>query len=490
MDQVGPDGGSAGVQFDVRLGEPAERRSRPASGRSIAIELLCLLAASGGPLPIRHALSRLAVARSTLHRVTRILAGHGLLDVSTHGTIALGPAAERLAMRREDRLREEDERRLTPRRKSLARAPGASYVLLRNEMSTLVSDGSRFRRTPKYRLGFSNASIDHPWRTALVHSVEYGAVRHEKLVSSLSVRHAGFDADRQIADIEALLDQGIDGLVLSAHDSEALIEIIAKAEGHGVPTVLVDRGRPDIVANACFVTCDDRRIGEITARWLAERLGGNGSILLLPGLFGADPAHRRLEGARSIFSRYPGLHVLDIGWTGWQQQRGREITAERLGRAGERIDGVWCDSGLQAVGSLKAFIAAGRSGSIPPHTGGDLNLAYKLAIRHGVPLAAVDYPPAMGLRSVEVLLDVLRGRSVPRRVDVATEIVVTRGHATRSVRPDLWADEHVRWDLPDDLILASGLWPSYDPRSFRIRYKGNRYNRSAAAAPERSSEHG
>lgn len=77
----------------------------------------------------------------------------------------------------------------------------------------------------------------------------------------------------------------------------------------------------------------------------------------------------------------------------------------------------------------------------------------------------------MGLRSVEVLLEVLRGRSVPRGD--------TRD-ATRSVRPDLWSDEHVRWDLPDDLILASGLGASYDPHSFRVHCKGNRYNRSAA----------
>jgi hypothetical protein len=35
--------------------------------------------------------------------------------------------------------------------------------------------------------------------------------------------------------------------------------------------------------------------------------------------------------------------------------------------------------------------------------------------------------------------------------------------------------------LPDDLILASGLGPSYDPRSFRVHYKGNRCNRSAAS---------
>ena len=86
----------------------------------------------------------------------------------------------------------------------------------------------------------------------------------------------------------------------------------------------------------------------------------------------------------------------------------------------------------------------------------------------------------MGLRSVKVLLEVLRGRSVPRRVEVPTEIRGDTRDATRSVRPDLWSDEHVRWDLPDDLILASGLGASYDPHSFRVRCKGNRYNRSAA----------
>ena len=52
--------------------------------------------------------------------------------------------------------------------------------------------------------------------------------------------------------------------------------------------------------------------------------------------------------------------------------------------------------------------------------------------------------------------------------------------------PDLWVDEHVRWDLPDELILAAGLGPAYNPRAFRVYYGGNRYNRSAATTPEAS----
>ena len=459
----------------------------PVPGRDTAVALMLLLGDLDGRVRMGEAARRLGAPRSSLHRISSILAREQLLDLSVRGWIALGSAAAALGAHRDEMLRLEDERRLAPRRKQLARAPGASYALLRIADCAQLVDTARFRRTPKFRLGFSNASLDSAWRTALVHSVEYGAVRHQSLVKSFSVRHARLDAEGQAHDIEALLASGIDGLVLSAHESEPLVDVLTEAERRGVPTVLVDRGRTEILPHVAFVTCDDRMIGDITARWLAERLKGRGSLLLLPGLAQAEPARRRLEGAQTVFARYPGLCILDVCWTGWRHERGREIVAAKLAQRGNPIDGVWCDSGLQAVGSLRAYLEAGLGGAIPPHTGGDLNLAYKLAIRHGIAQAAVDYPPAMGLRSVEVLLEVLRGRSVPRRVEVPTEIVVTRGDATRSVRPDLWSDEHVRWDLPDDLILASGLGPSYDPRSFRVHYKGNRYNRSAADRTARPS---
>jgi ribose transport system substrate-binding protein len=469
-------GGEVGKALD-----PATRqaKTKPPAWR-IAIELLALLSVSNGAVGTGEAIACLAAPRSTLNRLCRILAQYELLDLSRRGRIALGQAALALGSRREDLMRAEDERRLAPRRKQLVRAPGASYSLLRNPDCSAVARATRSRRSRKFHLGFSNASLDHPWRTALVHSVEYGAVRSNDLVSSFAVRHARLDAARQACDVAELLKSGVDGLIVSAHDSVSLADSLSEAERQGVPVVLVDRGHPDILPHVCFVTCDDYSIGDITARWMAERLRGRGSVVLLPGLFQAEPAQRRLDGAREVFTRYPGLRIADVCWTGWQEEIGREIIAEKLADRKDTIDGVWCDSGLQAVGSLRAYVAAGRSGTIPPHTGGDLNLAYKLAIRHGVPQAAVDYPPAMGLRAVEALLDVLRGRPVPRRIDVPTEIVVTRGHATRSVRPDLWSDEHVRWDLPDDLILASGLGASYDPRSFRVHYKGNRYNRSAA----------
>jgi ABC-type sugar transport system substrate-binding protein len=158
-------------------------------------------------------------------------------------------------------MRAEDERRLAPRRKRLGRAPGASYSLIRNPDCSVVASTTRSRRGRKFRLGFSNASLDHPWRTALVHSVEYGAVRSNDLVSSFAVRHARLDAALQARHVAELLKSGVDGLIVSAHDSVSLADSLGEAKRQGAPVVLVDRGHPDILPHVCFVTCDDYAIG-------------------------------------------------------------------------------------------------------------------------------------------------------------------------------------------------------------------------------------
>lgn len=457
-------------------------------GADLAIALLECLAEAGRPLRLSRVAASLNLSRASLYRAVAIFAGCGLLDRSRRGFVALGPVALKLAQARDEMLRLEDAARVMPRPKPLQRTPATVGNLACHPASVAAVACSVFRRAPKFRIGFANATIDSPWRTALVHSVEFGAVKYRDLVSALDVRHADQCAARQAADILGLLAAGAEGLIVSAVASDPLAEVLLEAERRGIPTVLVDRGQPERLPHVSFVTCNDDVIGATMALWLGEILEGRGRIVLLPGLAQAEPAQRRLIGARSVLGGFPGLAVLAVEWTDWSGVKGYRVTRDLLHRFGDAIDGVWCDSGLQAVGSLRAFLAAkGGRRAVPPHTGGDLNLAYKLAVRHGVPLAAVDYPPAMGLRAVEVLLDILRGRSVPRRIDVATEIVVTRHHSTPSVKPDLWADEHVRWDLPDDLILASGLGISYDPRSFRVRYPGNRYNQSAAARPPGAS---
>jgi hypothetical protein len=96
-------------------------------------------------------------------------------------------------------------------------------------------------------------------------------------------------------------------------------------------------------------------------------------------------------------------------------------------------------------------------GEIPLHTGGDLNQMYQSAIINKVPLAAMDYPPAVGRRAFEVLLEILEGRSVPRRIEVGSHVVVSRGHETLSIRADYTVEDWVDWHAPPHAVRGHGL---------------------------------
>jgi len=170
----------------------------------------------------------------------------------------------------------------------------------------------------------------------------------------------------------------------------------------------------------------------------------------------ASPCSIRLRAARQVFVTFPGIEIVDIHFTDWLAERGYALMRGYLS-SGFVPDGVWCDSGLQGIGSLNAFRDHGfRRGTIPPHTGGEMNLMYKIAATEKVPLCGLDYPPAMGAISFQMALDTLFGRQVPRVLEANSEIIVTRGHETKSVRADIHAEKKVYWNRADDHVHASG----------------------------------
>ena len=459
------------------------------NGVDAAIALLLALVAHDGEAKAAELRREIGAPRASFHRIVRTLAAAGLVE-APRGLVRVGPLAKNLIAAHAQAVRTEDELR-GPRSARPYRHPPVSRTAEASETGLIglsrPAPAHRAARS-RFRIGFANASMTNPWRVALVHGIEYAAANLGDRIERLTILHAGDDARQQQADIAEMMAQGVDGLIVSAAAAEMNGDAIHEAMARGIAVVLVDRGVDPSVPRTSFVTTDDGAIGRLTALWLAERLRGKGSILLLPGDSAAEPARMRLAAAQAVFAGFPGIEVLATRWTGWRREVGREIMRDAIDRWGSNISGVWCDSGLQGAGSLQAFSDAHfRAGEIPPHTGGDLNLAYKLALRSETPLAAVDYPPSMGIKALEVLLTSLQGCWTPSSVKVASEVIVTKGAATRSVRPDRWAEDHVRWDLPDDLILASGLGPAYNPRSFRIHYPGNVYNRSAAqSAPRRA----
>jgi ABC-type sugar transport system substrate-binding protein len=434
------------------------------SGVEVLLGIVDRLIEAPGGAAVAALAESLAVPRSSLYAVLRPMLAAGWLEAPRRGTVRLGAAWFDLAVA----LEAEAAQPAAPSRPRLQGMTGPARSFLWNPGFTELVDAGPFARPPPYVFGFSNGSRANLWRQGLIHGVQFAASEHADRVAALRIAHADEDAAVQARDIDAFLAMGVDALIVSPLETEALLPALAQARAAGLPVIMVDRLLGDASHSLVQVVGPDTAIGRLPAQWLVETLGGRGAVVMMVGDPEIGPLLRRARAAREVFALAPGIRILDTVHTEMTVAAGRRAMAGLIERWGDAIDGVWCDSGLHGAGSIQAWVDAGRDGRVPPHTGGDQNAVYQLAILHGVKLAAMDFPPAMGIRSVEVGLDIMAGRTLPRRIEVHTPLVISRGCETASVRADVFVEDHVRWDRPPSLILGHGMGEDYDPTTFAV----------------------
>ena len=431
---------------------------RPRSNLSRIVALLSAFDAQNTPMHTQDLLKRTEIGRATAYALIRALVSKGFLERADHGLLRLGPRAADLIY--------------SPVEPELA-LTAISTVALGPGQIPSPSDGdafepewradlvervqtSQFYKPGRVSIGFANASLSNPWRESLLASMRYAVQLNSDRISEFTTRTADDDPEKQILQINQLVEAGVDLLIVSCPNvnHSGLNNRILEVAKNRVPVVALDRRPSDPSGLVSFVTASDTRIGRITARWMVEQLGMSGRIWLLSGVEGASPAIRRQAAALAVFSRAANIVVEAVAYTDWTRDGGYAAIDRLLDQAGRPPEGVWCDSGLQGVGSVERFLEFGQE--LPIHTGGDVNQMYKAALHNKLPFVAVDYPAAMGGRAIEVALDILSGKAVRRRVELAAPVVLPRGGETRSVRADAWAETFVRWDLPDDAILSQG----------------------------------
>jgi ribose transport system substrate-binding protein len=347
---------------------------------------------------------------------------------------------------------------------------GAPRTFLWSPTFHKMTDTSKYKKAPPYVIGFSNASISNIWRVSMLHEVQYHAYLHKDKIKKLLITDANDNPTKQIADIQDLMQRGVDLLIVSAAQSAALDQIVTRATKRGIPVVMVDR-RVDSDNFVSFVTASDLSLGRFHAQWIVEMLNGKGNVIMLPGLAGASPAELRIKAAHEVFDQYPGIKILEMQYTDWSPAKGKTVMAALIQKYGKDINAVWCDHGLQGSGSIEAFVEAGyKPGETPPHTGADLNLQLQLAIKNKVPIMWINYPPLMGGIAVDVAMKVLDGAAVPFIYEIPNQLIVSKGHETPSVHPNIYAEDYVKMDRSGDLILSLDLPEDYDPHTFKIDY--------------------
>ena len=192
--------------------------------------------------------------------------------------------------------------------------------------------------------------------------------------------NANQSSERQLAQAEAAITNGIDVLVLDPVDSVSATAIVRAARGSGVPVITYDR--QVLGAQADFhVTVDNERVGELQAEELLEavdaaRSPDDGVIVLLHGSPTDDNAEQFKAGATRVLREAdvalgPAFDIAD--WSPDQAQDQMERALASLGR--DRVLGVYAANDAMAGAAVAAMKAAGLADSLPPVTGQDAELS-------------------------------------------------------------------------------------------------------------------
>jgi ribose transport system substrate-binding protein len=344
---------------------------------------------------------------------------------------------------------------------------GAPRTFLWNSGPIQFTETAKYKKNPPWTIAVANASISNVWAVGWLHSLQYIAAQRKDVIKQLIVTDANDDANKQVADIQDLLQRKPDLLLVRPATAQALDPAVTRAMKSGVPVVLSDRS---ITSDnyLSLVNADDWSLGRNMAQWIAETLKGKGNIVMIAGIAGASPAENRIKAAHEVFDTYPDIKILDLQYTDWSPAKGKTVMAALIQKYGKQIDAVWSDHGLEGSGAIEAFVDAGyKDGEIPPITCADLNGCLTLAVKHKVPLMNFDYPPKMGGVSLEVALSVLRGVPVPKHYVISSEISISKGHETASVKADRWLEDYAQMNKSDDFIVSTGI-PNYDPKTFKV----------------------
>jgi len=230
-------------------------------------------------------------------------------------------------------------------------------------LAILISACQREGTDPQafeFVIGVSLANLTEPWRINMNAEIKEQAAAYQDL--RVVFADAADSSDRQVQDVHKLLDSGIDLLIISPTDAEALTPVIADAynERH-LPVVLLDRS---VIGYdyTLFIGPDNRLIGKQVGQYVAELLGGEGGeVMEILGRAGSPPVMDRSLGFREAVSHAPNIRTVGTISADWLRDRAEDELTAWL-QTHPAVDVVFAHNDAMAFGAYKAARRLGISG--------------------------------------------------------------------------------------------------------------------------------
>ena len=290
-------------------------------------------------------------------------------------------------------------------------------------------------------VGLSMYTLSAPYFAAQAAAVQQAA---DELGFTLISVDAGNDLNKQLADVEDLLAQGIDVLIFNPKDPIGAIPATQAATAAGVPVFIIDSS---IDPSADFVTTvqsNNLANGEAVGNWLANRMGDTPiNMALLSGSQGNPVGKERRQGVfrglieQQLLNRNSsGFEIAAQGWGEWSAEGGINAMEDIL-VANPDINVLLCENDSMCLGAMRAIADAGLTDQILVLAAADGQKEALQLIQTGEYGATGLNDPALVARTaVDLMVEYLNGRTDFPKVSYTPPMAITQENVAEFYNPD------------------------------------------------------
>ena len=209
-------------------------------------------------------------------------------------------------------------------------------------------------------VGFAQSEREaNPFRIAETESIVAEA---ERLGIELITTNAESDLNKEISDIQSMVDQGANALIISPLNSEGLDPAITYAQEAGVPIMTIDRRLT--TKTACtdyigWVGSDFVEQGRRAADAMMAVTGDEGNVAILLGAPGVNVTTDRNNGfLEQLEAEGSNLEIVAEQAANYERAMGQTVT-EQLITSNPEITAIYAHNDEMALGAVAALQAAG-----------------------------------------------------------------------------------------------------------------------------------
>jgi ribose transport system substrate-binding protein len=219
---------------------------------------------------------------------------------------------------------------------------------------------------------------------------------------------SGDDLNQQFNQIENFIASNVGMIVLNAADTKGIAPAVEKAKQAGIPIIAVDTAAEGGVD--ATVTSNNVQAGEVSCQYIADRLKGKGSVVIINGPPVASVVER-VQGCQSVFSKYPEIEVLSKDQNAEGSRDGGLRVMSDVLTSFPKIDAVFAINDPCAIGAELAAKQAQRSEFFIVGVDGAPEALDALKQNNSLFVAtAAQDPFRMAAKAVEVGNDIRKGK--------------------------------------------------------------------------------